>query len=400
MNRLISIVVPVYNKAPYLAECFDSLLAQTYPEVEIVAVDDGSTDESVTICKKYCKENENFLFLQQKNAGQNAARKTGVDAAVGDWIIFVDADDLVSTDMCAVLMKSMEENDVDFVGGSSCHIYPGNKLSPAIEFPEGIYSGRDCLRNGYADKGSLVLRSSNHFPGSLCATLYRKAQIQDVLNHFDMSVRFGEDTAALWMLMMRAKRISYIPTVVYYSRHVEGSVSRSYLCNTTPQKLCRFANYLDEEFRKAGMLPEDHNIIDAMCLACLLGQGCEYFDDFPGIFPYFEGALPPRVMTYGFGDYGRGFYLKEKERLNIVGCYDRNFESYQEQGFDIQSPELLEAGKDDCILITVWRESTAKEIRNELVQRLPKGTKIFTMSKELLESNYARRKVKDLRSVL
>ena len=396
MNRLISIVVPVYNKAPYLAECFDSLLAQTYPEVEIVAVDDGSTDASVAICEEYRKQHEKFLFLRQENAGQNAARKTGVDAANGDWIVFVDADDYLSLNACEILMKNMNQTQSDFVVGVSRFVYPGNRLGPVSQISAGIYSGIERLQNGYVKKDSLVLLPSRP-SGSLCSILYRKKQIQDALQILDMGIRYGEDNACLWFLMARAERISYIPDVVYLCRQVQDSVSRIHVRGGMLPKLSKYAHDIDRVFQKAGLSPEKYSVIDAMTFHGVMMQAYEFLDDFPGIFPYFEGSLPKQIKIYGAGDFGKEFYAKEKERLNIVGWYDRNFESYREQGLNVQSPEHLVATENECILITAWRESTAREIARELAERIPHGTKVYTMNRKLFDSDYVRRKLKELR---
>ena len=99
MSELISIVIPVYNKEPYLADCFDSLRKQTYEDIEVIMVDDGSTDGSAAVCRKYVEMDSRFHYIYQENGGQNSARQKGAENATGEYLIFVDADDYVSHDM-------------------------------------------------------------------------------------------------------------------------------------------------------------------------------------------------------------------------------------------------------------------------------------------------------------
>ena len=108
MSELISIVIPVYNKEPYLADCFDSLRQQTYEDIEVIMVDDGSTDGSAGVCRKYVEMDSRFRYIHQENGGQNSARQKGAENASGEYLIFVDADDYVSHDMCRLLMDNMK----------------------------------------------------------------------------------------------------------------------------------------------------------------------------------------------------------------------------------------------------------------------------------------------------
>mgnify|MGYP000953973898 FL=1 len=111
---MISVIVPVYNVETYLEECLDSIQNQTYTDFEVLLVNDGSTDGSKTICERYCKENRRFHLLNQENQGLSAARNTGVAASRGEFIVFVDSDDMILANYLETLMHYMRE-DVDIV---------------------------------------------------------------------------------------------------------------------------------------------------------------------------------------------------------------------------------------------------------------------------------------------
>ena len=111
---MISVIVPVYNVETYLEECLDSIQNQTYTDFEVLLVNDGSTDRSKAICERYCKENRHFHLLNQENQGLSAARNTGVAASRGEFIVFVDSDDMILANYLETLMHYMRE-DVDIV---------------------------------------------------------------------------------------------------------------------------------------------------------------------------------------------------------------------------------------------------------------------------------------------
>ena len=102
---MISVIVPVYNVEKYLEECLDSIQDQTYSDIEVILVNDGSTDSSKEICKKYCKQDSRFLLINQENQGLSAARNKGVEISTGEYIVFVDSDDIIKTNYLEKLMQ-------------------------------------------------------------------------------------------------------------------------------------------------------------------------------------------------------------------------------------------------------------------------------------------------------
>lgn len=117
---MISVIVPVYNVEPYLRKCLDSILAQTYQDLEILIIDDGSTDGSGKICDEYPEKDERIRVFHTENKGLSAARNLGLDNATGDWIGFIDSDDWIEPDMYEVLIKRAEETGADVVE-CGCH---------------------------------------------------------------------------------------------------------------------------------------------------------------------------------------------------------------------------------------------------------------------------------------
>ena len=113
---LITVIVPVYNVEKYLRECIDSILAQTYPNVELILVDDGSKDNSGKICDEYATTNPNVIVIHSKNGGLSAARNKGLDKARGEFIMFVDSDDFIDSNTIDALYELYCCYGADVVG--------------------------------------------------------------------------------------------------------------------------------------------------------------------------------------------------------------------------------------------------------------------------------------------
>ena len=139
MHKL-SIIVPVYNAKKYLKKCIDSILKQTYTDFELILIDDGSTDNSGEICDEYAKANSNIRVIHKENEGLVAARKTGLQNALGEYIGFVDSDDYIDEGMYETLMKPIEKNNADISIGGLVSVNENGVLNELFnKFAEGFY---------------------------------------------------------------------------------------------------------------------------------------------------------------------------------------------------------------------------------------------------------------------
>lgn len=111
---MISVIVPVYNVEEYLEECLESIREQTYTDIEVILVNDGSTDSSRQICERYCEKDNRFKLINQENQGQSVARNRGVKESIGEYIMFVDSDDVININVLEVLIPYMK-TEVDIV---------------------------------------------------------------------------------------------------------------------------------------------------------------------------------------------------------------------------------------------------------------------------------------------
>ena len=115
MNHLISVIVPIYNVEKYLNRCIDSIINQTYTNLEIILINDGSTDNSKRICETYCNKDSRVVLINQANSGSSIARNTGLDQANGDIISFIDSDDYIDNSMFEKMLNLLVEHQLDVV---------------------------------------------------------------------------------------------------------------------------------------------------------------------------------------------------------------------------------------------------------------------------------------------
>ena len=187
MNNKVSIIIPIYNVAKYLPACLDSVLTQTYKNLEIILIDDGSTDDSKTIVDSYAKKDKRIKIIHQKNAGQSAARNKGLKEATGDYISFIDGDDKIKPSFIEDLLNAYQDSTAISVCGIH---YKRLKNKTA----EDVYINPLRARKSNESKKAyiLYLLAVDGRMYSSVNKLYKATQAKKC--HFDEKLNFAEDT--------------------------------------------------------------------------------------------------------------------------------------------------------------------------------------------------------------
>lgn len=205
-NALVSIIVPIYNTAEYVEECIQSILSQSYENIELILVNDGSTDGSDIVCKKY-EHLPNVLYIDQSNSGVVVARKRGVEEAHGEWIMFVDSDDLLLEDGVLELMQL--STGVDIVIGISRVNNSLLKKTDCFEWDEYIYG---------------LYATSIH--GGPWAKLFKRELINNCSLAFEYKILRGEDVLMnLAIANVNRKKVPVCKKNIYYYRIRESSTT-------------------------------------------------------------------------------------------------------------------------------------------------------------------------------
>ena len=218
---MISVIIPVYNTEKYLGRCIDSILNCTVNDFEVILINDGSTDRSGEICRRYCGKDSRVKLYDQENAGVSAARNKGIEVSRGEWIIFVDSDDTISHDFLEIVTrreyqkqdmlifdhterkKRLKSGRRSKITGNARIIKIGKRAN-SVRMIKKILYAKPLTKNGNTN-----LRSP-------CAKAYKKAVLDRYAIRFSQDVFIGEDKLFNMEYQLRAKSCVYIPRTVYF----------------------------------------------------------------------------------------------------------------------------------------------------------------------------------------
>lgn len=213
-NSLISVIIPAYNVKDYLDRCMDTVLKQTYKNIEIFLVDDGSTDDTGKLCDKYAEKDSRVKVIHKKNGGVSRARNAALDMITGEYICFVDSDDYTSLEMFEKLISAVKENDCDI---AICGKYIEDDGQISIEGPKVdqmlIFDNDGAIDRLIEDK------IINNYPWD---KIYKKYLFDNI--RFPEGRNY-EDVAIMHKVFYKAKKICRIPECLYYYQKRSGSIS-------------------------------------------------------------------------------------------------------------------------------------------------------------------------------
>lgn len=222
----ISVIVPVYNKVDYLEQCIDSILLQTYKNIELLLIDDESADGSGEICDRYASEDERVRVFHQKNGGPTAAVMKGMQEASGDYYTFVDSDDYVSEEM----LQKMAAHLIGQKGEIVCcnHVLEKRRETVAAIQPirPGVYEGTKLNQE---IKNELLGNENRIILMSRCMKLCEKSVFEGNEKYYDTKIRIGDDFNLMFPALLNSKRVVIMEQALFYHyRYVEDSIVHRY----------------------------------------------------------------------------------------------------------------------------------------------------------------------------
>ena len=215
---LISVIVPVYKVEGYIAACLDSIIAQTYENLEIILVDDGTPDSSGKICDEYAKKDSRIKVIHKENGGVSSARNAGLDIATGELIGFVDSDDTIHPKMYEELYRSLVETGADLVSCSFSRCYTEDDVCP-----DEISDQAPLLLS--AEKALCSMMHRKHFGAHPVCKLYRAQILSGV--RFDTAISIAEDVPFVAEAILNSKKIAIIKARLYNYFQRQGSAMNS-----------------------------------------------------------------------------------------------------------------------------------------------------------------------------
>ncbi|MDO5397162.1 MAG: glycosyltransferase family 2 protein [bacterium] len=218
MSVKISVIIPVYNAEKYLAETLDSVLNQTFADFEVIAVNDGSKDNSLAILKEYEKKDKRIKVIDKKNTGVSDTRNIGIKNAVGEYVCFVDSDDLLSVSYLQDLYIAARDTEADIVMCNYITFYDDKALN---QYQNKEY---DILVLENSNKDTAFMKSMNKGIGSSsCNRIIKLSILRNYCIYYDTEMTFGEDMFFNWKAVSVAEKVVYIDKILYFYRQIGDS---------------------------------------------------------------------------------------------------------------------------------------------------------------------------------
>ena len=202
----VSIIVPVYNVEKYLKRCIQSILSQTFNDLELILINDGSSDKSGKICDKYSKKDNRIKVIHKENGGVSTARNLGLDNARGDYVMFVDSDDWLQKEAVKKLVDKIENCNADFCCGSFLNIGAINSTAHLIT---------NFDKTNKTDAGAFYSFISEMFLG-VCAKLFKRSIIKQNKIRFQKNITYLEDTIYLYRYLQNCDSVCSVSDIVYF----------------------------------------------------------------------------------------------------------------------------------------------------------------------------------------
>ena len=374
MNNIISVIVPIYNVAPYLYQCIDSIINQTYKNLDIILVDDGSTDASGYICDEYAKQDSRIVVVHQKNQGLICARKLGVNIAKGEYIAFVDGDDWVEPQMYENLLNVMIKTNADFIDSNYIKRQINNKLDymPNRNLPYITYVNEDIrselIKNMLLDN----ISENNYISPSIWSKLIKKDILKKAQQFIDNKISYGEDLICTLYLIQFSNVIAYTDTYFYNYRIRDGSITKQ---NNLVNIVSELFNMMKEiykffdEYNYNYQNFANYRVIKSLLMYSNTAQDnlCKNYPLYR--FPDKEILKNKDIVLYGAGVVGLSYYNYHKNDTNIICWTDVNYQNLNNYPEKIESPDSILNYNFDYLIIAVKNQNLANSIKYVLISK-------------------------------
>ena len=387
----ISVIVPIYNSIEFLKQCIDSITNQTYKDLEIILVDDGSNDGSELLCDEYAAKDKRIKVLHKKNGGLVKARKDGFNASTSKLIGFVDSDDWLEPDMYEKLFRCFNLYNSDIV---MCGRFEDSSTSNPVfhGIEEGLYEGRDLISKVFPR----MIVNERFFEWGLFPSYWDKLFKREVIEKYILSVDekivMGEDAAGVYPCILNARSIYVLRECLYHYRQSENSMVKK---TEEPEKernrfkaLYKTTQRVFDNGKDIYDLSEQWKKYLLFLMTPRADVLYEDLDKLEYLFPFPKVKKGDRIVIYGAGLWGKRLlnYLEKTSFCEVVAISDRNYENLRKKGLRVISPDDIKNFQFDSIVLPISYAKTREVIYKELSSKLPDAT-IYEPDQEEIFSN-------------
>ena len=371
-NSRISIVVPVYNIERYIERCIESLINQTYRNIEIILVDDGSSDASGGICDRYAGRDSRIRVIHKENGGLVSARTAGAMQASGDYVCSVDGDDWIEPDRMRNFAEGGARTGADMVYMEGYYKeYEGRSSFIQSDIPEGLYEGAEVMEKLFP----LLIRTDCCFRRPLRGTLwcwgFKRELFQRMRAKMDDRISMGEDHAHLILCMPKAKTVFLMKEAGYHYVMREDSITHT-LNRASLEGLKIWFRIAKEQMAAHGCSRELY--LHMVFLEIWYIMNCDYSillerpREF--LYPYPQVKKGSRVAVYGAGTVGVQIIrmLAQSEEYELACWADSYSGGRMLEGHMVQGMQGLLEAEFDYVAIAVLDRDIVDEIRKSLLE--------------------------------
>lgn len=370
----IGVVVTVYNVEKYLKECVESIVNQTYRNLEIILVDDGSTDASGGICDEYQKRDVRIRVIHQKNEGVLAARYRGITETKCKYVTFIDGDDFIDLNTYEAVADSLAES-VDIVAfGIIRYFNQKNQRKEISLISPGKYSRKEIEQFVIPNMIWNLEEKEYGLNPSLCTKVIKRSLLIDNLENIKLlGIHYGEDIALIYPIIKKARTFIVLDKCFYYYRQRETGVLPGYIGDGEfLNKLNKLYNFLIDHFADQKECVKQIDYFYSYAVALRRHVYGDYSNNDRYLFPFWEVRKNSRIVLYGAGSVGQTYYnqLVRSKCYEISAWIDKNFEAYRKTGMkNVDSIEVLGSVEYDYIVISVLSSQMAENIKKDLIAR-------------------------------
>lgn len=378
MNRdIISVIVPIYRIERYLGLCIESLINQTYKNLEIILVDDGSPDRCPEICDLYAKKDSRIKVIHKENGGLVSARKAGISIATGKYVGYVDGDDWVGEGFYESLHNHITAHYADI----ACAGFQRDLFSKTAVFTDnlqpGLYEGEslEVLKRRMLSDGDFFKVGVSTYVWN---KLFKRELLLETQLNVDNAISIGEDGAVTYPALMKANKVVLTANTAYHYRQREDSMLKlTTSFDKDAEKLQALHKYLSAYAKDTDAKYKLQEQIDDYVLGiCIMRSGdVDYFSK------QIEGR---KVVVYSAGTFGQQLMnrLREANVCDVVGWVDDDYWEYRRCCMDVDPVSRIARDDFDYILIATVNPSLSDYIKLRISDYGVDADKVLTISKE------------------
>ncbi|MCI9128043.1 MAG: glycosyltransferase family 2 protein [Eubacterium sp.] len=380
---LISFVVPIYKVEKYLRKCIDSICHQTFTNIEIILVDDGSPDSCPEICDEYSLKDDRIKVIHKKNGGLVSARKAGLAIASGTYIACVDGDDWLDTDALQQLVNLGINTDIICFSAweeyeDGCHGIKKHTIS------EGLYENPNDLNKLY---GQMLMNGSFFEIGILpyqWGKLIKRELLTQCQKEVPEYISYAEDAACIYPCLLKAKSIYITNLPLYHYRISPNSMVKK---EVEPEKLHHLFVVLSKAFCSHNLTATLNTQLKYYMWQSLLLKGYSYIQASIPLFPFEKVKAGMRVAVYGAGLFGAVIekYCRESKYLSVAGWFDKRYDIYIKQGMDVKSNDEALNSDFDIMVIAILNVNLSKFIKKNYISLGMNENKIDLINVAMLD---------------